>query len=127
MILFELIALGIMRCPLVSWVEAVGTSLFVLFGIQLAGVVLLTGIKGSRSTVIVWTSTLTWSVMFCWWAWVDTASSPFIIHEIHTLDPAQSMIEIHHFYIESISTFIVMFVWLLSFPFVQRYARARSR
>jgi hypothetical protein len=97
-----------------SWVEDVGTGLFVLSGIVLAGVILITGIRGSRSKAGVWTSTLTWSVMFCWWAWVDRISSPFIIHELHHLDQVQVMTEMRQFYIQNISIFTVMFAWLLS-------------
>jgi len=110
-----------------SWVEIIGTGLFVLFGILFAGVILITGIKGSRSSAVVWTSTLTWSVMFCWWAWVDKESSPFVIHELHHLDAAQVMIEVRQFYFLNISIFAVMFAWLLSFPFVQRYASSKTQ
>ena len=127
LLLFDLVALGITRCPMDSWVEDVGTGLFVLSGIVLAGVILITGIRGSRSKAGVWTSTLTWSVMFCWWAWVDRISSPFIIHELHHLDQVQVMTEMRQFYIQNISIFTVMFAWLLSFPFIQRYASSLTK
>jgi hypothetical protein len=125
--LFDLVALAITSRPTDSWTKTIGTGLFVLFGILLAGVIFITGIKSSRSTVVVWTTTLTWSVMFCWWAWVDTESSPFILHELHHFDAAQVIIEERKFYIENISIFTVMFVWLLSFPFVQRHASSKGQ
>ena len=122
LVLLDSAGLAITRCPLDSNVEVVGTFLFVLFGVLLAGAILVTGIRASRSTPIVWAITASWCLCFLWWAWFDTDASPFIIHELHTLNQAEAVIEIRQFYRGTISLFVFFLAWFMAFPIIQRYA-----
>ena len=105
--------------------EAVFDCLFAISCGVLFFLVLVAAFNPRASSKIIATVTVSWCLLFCWWAWIERQSSPFVLHEIHTFDPAGIRLETAHFYRQSVATFAAMMIWFTSFPFVQRFDSAR--
>ena len=89
-------------------------------------VVLTTGLRLKVPSSIVWATTVGWCLLFSWWAWVETQSSPFILHELHTFDPEAARQEIRHFQFQAVCAFCVLLIWFASFPLLQKYSSRRN-
>jgi hypothetical protein len=126
-LLFILAANTVTRFVALSLAGEVGRYLFLFANVLLFLIVLTTGLKLRVATPFVWGSTFFWCLLFCWWAWIERQSSPFILHELHTFDPEEARQEIRHFQFLAVPAFSVLLGWFASFPFLQRYASSRNR
>jgi len=122
LLLSEFAALAITRSELSFSTEMAATGLFVLSAVLLFGAVLISGFTRRCSMKFVWGTTIAWYVLFFWWAWIDIDASPFILHELHSLDAAQAEIEARQSHRDAIALFVLLRLWFLSFPLVQRCA-----
>jgi len=65
-----------------------------------------------------WGIVLAWEAIFVWYGWFSP-SSPFALHELHTLDPPTAAREASAHLVRAIAIFVFLFVWFLSLPVVQ--------
>lgn len=115
-----LILFGIRIFPSeVSW-QAAWALLYPISCLVLSSAVALTILRPHFSVRFLWGSSLAWCLMFTWYAWFCTSSSPFIVHELHTLDPLQAALEVRRFYAISVTVYVLLLVWFLSFPLLQQ-------
>ena len=118
------------RFVALSLAGEVGRYLFLAANVVLFLVVLTTGLKLRVPSNIIWAATITWYLLFSWWSWIETQSSPFILHELHTFDPEAARLEIRNFHFQAVCTFSILLIWFASFPILQKYwsrRRLKSR
>jgi hypothetical protein len=70
------------------------------------------------SITVFWALTAAFEALFVWYAWYSLAS-PFVIHEVHSFDPALVSHEITMHYWKAGGLFGTLFVWFLSLPIVR--------
>jgi hypothetical protein len=88
-------------------------------------IVLLIAFSQVRPTVS-WSVVLVWEAFFIWYGWFSP-SSPFALHELHTMDPPMAAREASAHFVVAIAVFVVLFVWFLSLPIVQSaYSRRKG-
>ena len=121
LVLVVFLANGINRSPQDFGGEMVGVGLFLVSCLLLFGTVLMTGVRHRSSNGFIWAITLVWCFLFSWFAWLSP-SSPFVIHEAHSLDAVQAEAEAGRYNAAAVAIFVLLLIWFLSFPFVQRYA-----
>jgi hypothetical protein len=117
---------SIKRSPLTFDGQMVGVLLLAATCLLLFGTVLITGIKNASSKGFVWAITFAWCALFSWNAWFSL-SSPFVFHEAHTLDAIEAEAEAGRYNAIAIAIYILLLVWFLSFPLVQRVASRNRR
>jgi hypothetical protein len=73
-----------------------------------------------------WSVVLAWEAFFVWYGWFSP-SSPFALHELHTIDPQMAAREASAHFVRAIAVFAVLFVWFFSLPIVQSaYSRRKE-
>jgi hypothetical protein len=123
--LFIFAANAIYRFVPLSLAGEIGRYLFVVANVALFLIVLIAGLTPKVSMKVVWTATFVWCLLFSWWAWIETQSSPFILHELHTFDPVAAAAEIEHFRVQAACWFSILLVWFLGFPVFQKHSQGR--
>ena len=124
LVLVVFLANAIKRYPLELGGEMAGVALLLVSSLLLLGAVLITGVTHRASTGLVWAITLAWCLLFSWYAWLSQPS-PFVIHEAHSLDGAQAAVEANRYEAIAVTIFVILLIWFLSFPLVQRRASGR--
>jgi len=117
--MYLLTMFGIRVLPLEASWRAVLVSVHPASFLALSTLVLLTGVTRRPLGRWVWTVTTIWCLAFGWWAWLS-GDSPFVMHELHTLDPAGAAAEVKSYYLHSIPLFVLLVLWFLSFPVIHR-------
>lgn len=117
---------SVKRSPLNFDGQMVGVLLLAASCLLLFGTVLITAIKNAPSEGFVWAVTFAWCALFSWDAWFSL-SSPFVFHEAHTLDAIKAEAEAGRYNAIALAIFILLLVWFLSFPLVQRVAPRNGR
>ena len=124
-LLFVFAANALKRFVPLSVAGQAGGYLFVGVNVVLFLIVLATALRLKVPSNIVWAVTITWCLLFSWWAWIETQSSPFILHELHTFDAEAAQQEIRHFKLQAFCGFSILLIWFASFPLLQKYSSRR--
>jgi hypothetical protein len=73
-----------------------------------------------------WVIVLAWEAFFIWYGWFSP-SSPFALHELHTINPQMAASEASAHFERSTAIFVILFAWFLSLPIVQSaYSRRKE-
>lgn len=80
----------------------------------------------SRIPVAVfWSLVVIWEALFVWYAWFS-AVSPFVIHEVHSVDAAAVSHEVTMHYLGAGAVFVLLFMLFLSLPITRSNCRANG-
>ncbi len=86
---------------------------------------LLIAFSRMRMTIS-WSVVLIWEAVFIWYGWFSP-SSPFALHELHTVDPQLAAREASAHFHRAVAVFVVLFAWFLSLPIVQSACSKRAK
>lgn len=73
-----------------------------------------------------WAVTAFLCAMFIWYTWFSL-SAPFVLHELHTVDPAEAVREISRYQIKSEIATALAIIWFMSLPTILHWKRRRRK
>jgi len=99
-----------------SKVEA---PLLILSAVANFGLLLFVIVFPKRRTTTPFLACFLWLGCFTWFAWWSSVS-PFRMHEFHSFDPRQDMLEAHQHVLISATIFALLCIWFISVIFVSK-------
>jgi hypothetical protein len=105
--------------------EAGGVSVILLtclFACALAAAICATFAFRRFAVSLLWLLSLLLVALFTWYGWFSP-SAPFVLHEVHTFDPAAAAAEAGHYRIQALVVYAILLLWFISLPVVRRLSR----
>ena len=93
-----------------------------LFACALAAAIFATFAFRRLGQSRLWILTLMLAGLFTWYGWFGPGA-PFILHEIHTFDPAAAAAEISRYRLQGLAVNAILLLWFVSLPIVRRLSR----